>query len=173
MQQQSCVQCESAIRTALSPHHPFLSRCHTCWCGERGHCFHDSSSPLLRVSVPFCSIVVSHNAVSGAWFPSGGCHDLVMVGSWCTVLATHVHSCSFAVSLSRCSVVGSQVLPRCALLHISCCLAPFTHDQVPLANALHYWRECLKESVPYSLLQPFECRWVVRLWLAPCSALDG
>ena len=125
MQQQSCVQCESAIRTAVSPHHPFLSRFHTCWCGERGHRFHDSSSALLRVSVPFCSIVVSHTAVSGAWFLSGGRHDLVTAGSCCTVLATHVHSCSFAVSLSRCSVVGSQVLPRCALL-ISCCLAPFT-----------------------------------------------
>ena len=41
---------------------------------------------------------------------------MVMVGSWCTVLATHVHSSSFGVSLSRCSVFGSQVLPRCPLL---------------------------------------------------------
>jgi len=76
------------------------------------------------VSVSLFAPLWYRTAVSGAWFLSGGCHRLVMVGSWCTVLATHVHSCSFAVSLSRCCVVGSQVLPRCALL-ISCCLAPF------------------------------------------------
>ena len=77
------------------------------------------------VSVSLFAPLWYRTAVSGAWFLSGGCHRLVMVGSWCTVLATHVYSCSFVLSLSRCSVVGSQVLPRCALPHISCCLAPF------------------------------------------------
>lgn len=59
-----------------------FSRCHTCWCGERGHRFHDSSSALLRVSVPFCSIVVSHCRVRGVvpqrWMPPLG-HGWVMV----------------------------------------------------------------------------------------------
>ena len=62
---------------------------------------------LLHCGIAHCCV---RGVVPQRWMPRLG-HGW----SCCTVLATHVHSCSFAVSLSRCSVVGSQVLPRCAL----------------------------------------------------------
>ena len=149
IQQQFCVQCESAIRTAVSPHHPFLSRFHTCWCGERGHRFHDSSSALLRVSVPFCSIVVSHCRVRGVvpqrWMPRLA-HGQVMVHR-----AGHSHALLLLCFESVSMLCGWK--PSVASMYTSnqLLLGTFhSHTQVPLANALYYWRECLKESVPYS-----------------------
>ena len=147
MQQQSCVQCESAIRSPVASS-PFLSRCHTCWCGECGHCFHVSSSALLRVS-PVCSIVVSHCRVRGVvpqrWMPPLG-HGWVML---------HRAGHSRALLLLRCESVSMlcgwkpSVASMCTSNQLL--LGTFhSHTQVPLANALYYWRECLKESVPYS-----------------------
>ena len=120
---------------------------------------------LLHCGIAHCGV---RGVVPQRWMPPLG-HGWVMV---------HRAGHSRALLLLRFESVSMLCgwKPSVASMYTSnqLLLGTFhSHTQVPLANALYYWRECLKESVPYSLLQPFECRWVVRLWLAPCSGLDG